>query len=68
MDDNEYNLYALNIMLEMLNISSVFANNGERAIKMVENRRCCPFKCIFMDLNMPIMGGFEATAILNKKI
>ena len=63
-DDNEYNLYALRIMLEMFGIQSDFANNGEKAIEMVEAERCCGYRCILMDLDMPVMGGYEATGIL----
>jgi len=35
---------------------------------MVEEARCCNYKCILMDLNMPIMGGFEATKILRGRM
>ena len=68
MDDNEYNLYALRIMLEMFGIESVFANNSESAVEIAKEPRCCAFKCILMDLNMPIMLSFQATKILNQKI
>ena len=67
-DDNEYNLYALKIMLEMFKIESDFANNGERAIQLVQAQECCGYKCVLMDLNMPVMGGFEAVSIIRKMI
>ena len=35
---------------------------------MVEEKECCNYKCILMDLNMPIMDGFAATKILRERI
>jgi len=35
---------------------------------MVAEKECCKYKCILMDLNMPVMDGFEATRIINEKI
>ena len=35
---------------------------------MVAEKECCNYKCILMDLNMPVMDGFEATRIINEKI
>ncbi len=35
---------------------------------MVAEKECCNYKCILMDLNMPVMDGFEATEIINEKI
>jgi CheY-like chemotaxis protein len=35
---------------------------------MASNNSDQAFSIIFMDINMPIMDGLEATRILNKKI
>lgn len=45
-------------MLQILNFSVVIAQNGEEAVKQyLEN----DFDLIFMDCQMPLMDGFEAT-------
>jgi signal transduction histidine kinase/CheY-like chemotaxis protein/HPt (histidine-containing phosphotransfer) domain-containing protein len=45
-------------MLQILNFSVVIAQNGEEAVKQyIEN----DFDLIFMDCQMPLMDGFEAT-------
>jgi len=42
----------------------VVANNGKEALEVLENES---FDLILMDLQMPEMGGFEATAIIRQK-
>jgi len=73
-DDNEYNIYALETMLKMRGYMSDCTNNGKTAVKMIkekwENKKCsdkCPgYQLVFMDCSMPIMDGFEATQIIRK--
>ena len=67
-DDNEFNLIALKLLLEKFKLKVDQARNGEEAInKIVHNLErigqephLCPYKLIFMDLDMPIKNGFEA--------
>ena len=40
------------------------AENGQEALELLENRR---FDIIFMDMQMPIMGGLEATRIFRQR-
>jgi CheY-like chemotaxis protein len=42
-----------------------FANNGLEAVKKCA--KSC-FSAIFMDINMPLMGGIEATQIIREKL
>lgn len=46
--------------------------NGEEAIDKIMKKnisRCCTsYKIVFMDLNMPVMSGIEATRVLREKI
>lgn len=71
-DDDEFNIMALSLLLKSKKIESLAARNGKIAIELIEqecNERkgCCEgFKLIFMDLNMPIMNGNEAIKTLNK--
>ncbi len=49
-------------------------NNGKTAVKMIKDKwevkkctqKCPGYQLVFMDCNMPIMDGFEATKILRK--
>ncbi len=64
-DDNEFNMYTISKILDKKGISHDKAYNGLLAINKVKEvvaRECgCFYKGIFMDCNMPIMDGFEAT-------
>ena len=69
-DDDGFNIYALQTMLQGEGYKSDAARNGKEAIEFIENRlkRKCPYddcsKCyslIFMDCNMPVMDGYEAS-------
>jgi CheY-like chemotaxis protein/anti-sigma regulatory factor (Ser/Thr protein kinase) len=62
-DDNEINQLVLTKLL--LNHGGFYidlANNGKHAIEMATKEK---YDLIFMDLQMPIMNGFEAIEILN---
>lgn len=57
-EDVEINQRIATEMLQILNFSVVIAQNGEEAVKQyLEN----DFDLIFMDCQMPLMDGFEAT-------
>ena len=64
MDDNEINIFALNLMIQQFGkIKVISALNGKEALQTVKEQLECgsSFKLIFMDINMPVMGGFECT-------
>ncbi len=48
------------------------AHNGEQAVQKVidktKNECCKGYGLIFMDCNMPVMDGFEATVEIRKRI
>ena len=69
-DDDMFNLSALETILHSMGLAVVSAFNGKAAIEKVvqrEQTRCCAgclqFSLIFMDCNMPILDGFEATKL-----
>ena len=74
-DDVPFNIVALKMILEFTfgltkSIYSKKASNGQEAIEMVKsnielNGRCT-FKLIFMDCQMPVMDGYEATRIIRE--
>ena len=65
-DDNMFNLIPLELILtEMLDVKVDKAMNGKEAIIMFSknfHKKCCDtrYKLVLMDLNMPIMDGYEA--------
>ena len=70
-DDDMFNVICLQELLKNLGFESDFAANGSDAIVKVNERnekKCCEdcqeFKLIFIDSNMPILNGIEATKIL----
>lgn len=57
-DDNKTNRRVAGHMIERMGHTVAFASNGEEA---VEAALSTEFDAIFMDIEMPIMDGFEAT-------
>lgn len=64
-EDNSVNQQVLKAMLEKLGQQPHFANNGKEALLVyIENPE--KFDLIFMDCEMPIMDGYEATVAIRK--
>ena len=65
-DDDPFNLTALDQILKRLQIPCHWAFNGKEAIEKIKARQhnrcgasCKQYKIMFLDCNMPIMDGFE---------
>ncbi|KAF5668661.1 ATPase ATP-binding domain-containing protein [Fusarium heterosporum] len=59
-DDNPINLKMLIMFMKKLRLQYTTATDGKQAVeKYKENPK--RFRCIFMDISMPVMNGFEAT-------
>ena len=78
-DDDIFNITALQLILNQLGYSCDTAYNGQQAIEKVlerESENCgrnsmtksIQYKLIFMDWSMPVMDGLEATRILKEKM
>jgi len=74
-DDNEFNIYTLQKLLECYKIfvdDLDISLNGKEAIDKVLTKACheCGgnYKLILMDLNMPVMDGFKATKYIKGMI
>ncbi len=57
-DDNEVNQTVAQDMLETFGLKVKITNNGKKAIKLLTKHH---FDLVFMDCQMPIMDGYEAT-------
>jgi two-component system, sensor histidine kinase and response regulator len=63
-EDNAVNQKLSLVLLRKLRHRVTLANNGQEAIQQLEKRS---FDLILMDVQMPGMGGLEATAIIRKR-
>lgn len=63
-EDDESSFEFLKVILTKLNVNIIWAKNGKDAVE------CCKEKAnidlILMDINMPIMNGYEATKLIKK--
>lgn len=60
-EDNDLNAEVACAFLGMTGLEIEHALNGEEALRMVEEHEPGYYDCVFMDMQMPIMNGFEAT-------
>ena len=71
-DDDPTNIKVLQNYFNSVNKKCDVAYNGKIAVEKVitqNSRNCCSgYNLIFMDLNMPVMDGEEATRIISRKI
>ena len=62
-EDNELNLQLMGLMFQQLGFAFEVAKNGQEAVDKVREQ---DFDLVFMDVQMPVMNGFEATAEIRK--
>jgi len=66
-DDDPFNILALSSLLKQIGYLTESANNGKEAVeKVLKNPN--KYKLIFMDIQMPIMNGYEAAKTLTRKM
>lgn len=65
-EDNDINQELAKMILHRLGIEVVIAHNGAEALEIFETNRE-KFSLILMDLQMPVMDGYEATKLLRQK-
>ncbi|MEI7983961.1 MAG: ATP-binding protein, partial [Bacteroidota bacterium] len=65
-DDNDYNLVvAADTLRSKCNVTIKTATNGQEAIDLLMENE---FDIVLMDVQMPVMNGFEATQYIRNKI
>lgn len=62
-ENNEDNQQLLSILLSDIGAEITFAENGQEAIDKTRDKT---YELILMDMQMPVMGGIEATKILRQ--
>ncbi|CAN2050385.1 two-component system, sensor histidine kinase [Candidatus Magnetomoraceae bacterium gMMP-1] len=58
-EDNENNLLVATMLLDEFDMNITIAKNGKEAVQAVESST---FDLVLMDIQMPVMDGYEATA------
>ena len=65
-EDNELNREIVCELLNEVGISVDTAENGKTAVDKVENSDAGTYDIILMDIQMPVMDGYEATSSIRK--
>ena len=60
-EDNVFSQQVGQELLQQVHATVVVANNGKEAIELMLRQR---FDCVLMDVQMPVMDGFEATRMI----
>jgi CheY-like chemotaxis protein/HPt (histidine-containing phosphotransfer) domain-containing protein len=63
-EDNEINQQIATELLQNVGVSVDLAENGAIAVDIIEKSEKSEYDAILMDVQMPVMGGYEATRII----
>jgi CheY-like chemotaxis protein len=63
-EDNPMNQFVANQVLELWNIKVDFADDGLQAVNLLKEN---DYALVLMDLQMPVMSGYEATAFIRDR-
>lgn len=64
-EDNEFNIKLILSMFSLCKIKAQVAENGRIGIEKLKEEN---FDIILMDMEMPVMNGYEATTIIRKEL
>ena len=65
-EDNDINWEIISMLLQMQGIEAERAVNGQEALRRMAGARKGEFDLVFMDIQMPVMNGIEATKAIRK--
>lgn len=63
-EDNPMNQFVANQVLELWNIKVDFADDGLKAVELLKKNE---YALVLMDLQMPVMSGYEATEFIRDR-
>jgi CheY-like chemotaxis protein len=63
-EDNDLNREIAKEIIEMAGVKVDTACNGKEAVEMLKNSDAGTYDIIFMDIQMPLMNGYEAAAAI----
>ncbi len=66
-EDNDINLEVATYLLKETHAKVEIARNGLEAVEIIQEQEH-PFDLILMDVQMPLMDGYEATRIIRKEL
>jgi signal transduction histidine kinase/FixJ family two-component response regulator len=64
-DDNEINQRLAGVMLRNAGCRVTAAGNGQEAVDRLKN---APFDLVLMDIQMPVLDGYQATRLIREKL
>ncbi len=63
-EDNESSHFYFDVALKKNNAKTIWAKNGKEAVDLIKTNQ--DIDLVLMDLNMPVMDGFDATREIKK--
>ncbi len=64
-EDNEINRKLADLLFKRIQLNLDFAVNGEEAVEAVGSKH---YDLVFMDIEMPVLGGIQATQKINETL
>tara|TARA_R110002050_G_scaffold142731_2_gene268025 strand:- start:4373 stop:4747 length:375 start_codon:yes stop_codon:yes gene_type:complete len=64
-EDNEINRKLADLLFKRIQLNLDFAVNGEEAVEAVSSKH---YDLVFMDIEMPVLSGIEATQQINETL